>query len=167
ALRARGHLRCHCRRQPGRSTRRHVAAPEQRPPAPGPAQPSTHEQASMMNHDIPVCAAPDPNPRPPRRPLPAGSCDSHAHLFGPAARYPPAPGGTHRPPAAAPGSDLTLLRTGASQRAVLVQPRVYGTDNSRLVDALAQDAPAGTDWRGVAVLDSRTSDAELERLHAL
>lgn len=123
----------------------------------------------MMNHDIPVCAAPDPNPRPPRRPLPAGSCDSHAHLFGPAAHYPYHPDRNYTPPDASRESYLHLLRTLGFQRAVLVQPSVYGTDNSRMVDALAlaQDDPAGIDWRGVAVLDTQTSDAELERLHAL
>ncbi len=35
----------------------------------------------------PACAAPDFAPRRPRLALPAGACDCHAHVLGPAARY--------------------------------------------------------------------------------
>jgi 2-pyrone-4,6-dicarboxylate lactonase len=31
---------------------------------------------------------PDPNPKTPELRCPPGGCDSHIHLFGPAAKYP-------------------------------------------------------------------------------
>ncbi len=36
----------------------------------------------------PLCAPPDRNPRGPRTAFPALSCDTHAHIVGPAARFP-------------------------------------------------------------------------------
>lgn len=58
-----------------------------------------------------------------------------------------------------------MLRSIGCQRAVLVQPSVYGTDNSAIEDAL--QAPDGMALRAVAVVAPDVSDAELERLHAL
>jgi predicted TIM-barrel fold metal-dependent hydrolase len=46
------------------------------------------------------------------------------------------------------------------QRAVLVQPTIYGTDNRLLLDTLAQDRCC----RGVCAIDDHTSDAELRAL---
>ncbi|NLO79212.1 MAG: amidohydrolase family protein [Xanthomonadaceae bacterium] len=117
----------------------------------------------------PLCEAPDSAPRPPSKPLPQGSCDAHAHLFGPEERYPYQPERNYTPPDASRESYVHLLRTLGFQCAVLVQPSVYGTDNSRMVDALAeaQEDPAGIEWRGVAVLGDDVSEAELERLHQL
>jgi predicted TIM-barrel fold metal-dependent hydrolase len=122
-----------------------------------------------QTHTAPLCAAPDPNPRPPRRPLPANSCDCHAHLFGPASRYPYHPDRNYTPPDASRSSYLQLLETLGFQRAVLVQPSVYGTDNQRVINALsrAQDDPAGVEWRGIVVVDEQIQDAELERLDRL
>jgi len=48
-------------------------------------------------------------------------------------------------------------------RAVIVQPKCYGTDNRCTLDAIAQLNGQG---RGIAVVDANVSDAELERLHA-
>ena len=48
-------------------------------------------------------------------------------------------------------------------RGLLVHPTIYTTDNSLLVDSLA--AIGSTRYRGVALVDQTTSDAELERLH--
>lgn len=122
-----------------------------------------------QNDNAPLCEAPDPNPRPPRRPLPAKSCDCHAHLFGPVSRYPYQPGRNYTPPDAHRRDYLQLLETLGFQRTVLVQPSVYGTDNSRVINALsrAQDDAAGIEWRGIIVTDEQISDAELERLDQL
>ena len=39
--------------------------------------------------DRPIpCQGPDPAPRGPVRPPPPGAWDCHAHVFGPASRYP-------------------------------------------------------------------------------
>lgn len=100
--------------------------------------------------------------------LPAGACDCHAHLFGPQQKYPYQANRSYTPPDASEASYRTLLRTLGFQRAVLVQPSVYGTDNSLMLDTLA-GLPQNDDmqWRGVAVVDASVTDAELERMHAL
>ncbi len=48
-------------------------------------------------------------------------------------------------------------------RAVFVQPTIYGTDHSLLHDVL-KAAPKGK-YRGVAIVDDSVSDAELDRLN--
>lgn len=48
-------------------------------------------------------------------------------------------------------------------RGLLVHPTIYKTDNALLVDSLA--AIGSENYRGVALIDEATSDAELERLH--
>jgi predicted TIM-barrel fold metal-dependent hydrolase len=55
------------------------------------------------------------------------------------------------------------LHTTGLERVVLVQPSVYGTDNTCLVDALGQ---LGTQARGVAVVGPDTPDTALAALDA-
>ena len=112
----------------------------------------------------PLCAAHDPNPRRPRLALPPLSCDTHAHVCGPAFRYPYWPKRVYTPPDALPGQYRHLLATLGVERAVLVQPSVYGTDNTAMLDALAVDPKH---LRAVAVVEPDIANSELERLHAL
>jgi predicted TIM-barrel fold metal-dependent hydrolase len=56
-----------------------------------------------------------------------------------------------------------MLATLGVERAVLVQPSVYWTDNTAMLDAIGA---AGASFRGVAVVEDSVSDAEIERLHA-
>lgn len=118
----------------------------------------------MSDSSIPVCAAPDPAPRAPRFAMPPLACDTHAHVFGPASRYPYTPNRSYTPPDASFAQYKALLRALGAERGVLVQPSVYGTDNSLMADTLRD---AGPNFRGVAVLDDKASDAELEALHAV
>jgi predicted TIM-barrel fold metal-dependent hydrolase len=111
----------------------------------------------------PLCAAPDPEPRAPARPLPAGATDCHAHICGPAAAYPYDPARIYTPPDALLADYRAMLGTLRIERAVLVQPSVYGTDNRVLLKALSE---MGDGARGVAVVPGDASEAELERLHA-
>jgi 2-pyrone-4,6-dicarboxylate lactonase len=114
------------------------------------------------------CAEPtipgaDPATRKPRITLPAGSCDCHAHIFGPQHKYPYAPHRRYTPPDAPMSEYLKMLGVLGVQRAVLVQPSVYGTDNSLMLDALREtDFPL----RGIAVVGNDIGDAELESMHA-
>lgn len=110
----------------------------------------------------PYCAAPDPAPRRPGFALPPLACDSHMHLFGPIERYPYQRERSYTPPDAPLESYRALMAALGHQRHVLVQPSVYGTDNSKLLDSLAV---AGPGVRGVAVIDAGASDALIERLH--
>jgi len=55
-----------------------------------------------------------------------------------------------------------MLATLGVERAVLVQPSIYGTDNSVMLEAMKN---GGAGFRGVAVLAQDVSDAELRNLH--
>ncbi|WP_293863286.1 amidohydrolase [uncultured Alsobacter sp.] len=96
--------------------------------------------------------------------IPAGACDSHVHLFGPAAHYPFAPDRVYTPGDADEAALNQLHADLGIDRVVLVQPSVYGTDNTRLLAGLEA---LGSRARAVAVIDPwNASDAELDRLHA-
>jgi predicted TIM-barrel fold metal-dependent hydrolase len=87
--------------------------------------------------------------------------DCHVHVFDEAA--PAAPGHyvpLHRPLAAIEA----LARSNGFDRLVLVQPSVYGVNNTVLLDGLR--AGQGR-HRGVAVLDGTVSDAALAEMHEL
>ncbi len=114
--------------------------------------------------DAPLCAPPDGNPRQPRTALPAGACDTHAHICGPASHYPYSPDRIYTPPDALLENYTAMLDRLGVERAVLVQPSVYGADNSAMLDAMVA---AGARCRGVAVIDGTATDAELAALDAL
>lgn len=115
----------------------------------------------MANDNIPVCQGPDPDPRPPSFAVPPGACDTHAHVFEAPGRYPMVAERSYTPPEAPLEAYEHLHRTLGIDRGVLVQPSVYGTDNSAMLDAMAQIGPR---LRGVAVVEPDVSEAELARL---
>lgn len=94
--------------------------------------------------------------------LPAGACDAHCHVFGPADRFPYAPERRYTP-ADAPKDMLAALHAHLGiARAVIVQASCHGADNSAMLDAIASK-PA--DCRGVAIVDESFDDKALARLH--
>ncbi|MCM2329435.1 MAG: amidohydrolase family protein [Lysobacter sp.] len=111
----------------------------------------------------PPCAPPDFAPRPPRFAFPPLACDCHAHILGPASRFPWSPDRVYTPPDCLLPDYRAILATLGVARAVLVQPSVYGTDNAVLLGALRE---AGPSMRGVAVVDWSVDEATLESLHA-
>ena len=84
----------------------------------------------------PYCAAPDPQLRSPAEPMGALSCDPHAHICGPGKDVPYADGRIYTPPDALPDDYRALLDALGIQRSVLVQPSVYGTDNTVMLRAM-------------------------------
>ncbi len=96
--------------------------------------------------------------------MPPLACDTHAHICGPASRYPYSPVRIYTPPAALPAQYAHMRATLGVERAVLVQPSVYGTDNTAMLDVLAADS---THLRAVAVVSPEVAPRELERLHIL
>jgi predicted TIM-barrel fold metal-dependent hydrolase len=113
----------------------------------------------------PLCQAPDPEIRSPKIVFPSGAVDCHAHICGPANVHPYASERIYTPPDATLESYLDLLKMLHVDRAVLVQPSVYGTDNRAMLAALKQQPEK---FRGVAVIANNpheTSDQELEQLH--
>jgi predicted TIM-barrel fold metal-dependent hydrolase len=55
-----------------------------------------------------------------------------------------------------------MLTALGFERAVLVQPSVYGTDNTAMIDAIKV---AGPNFRGVAALPDNIADEEIRRMH--
>ncbi|MBA4790789.1 MAG: amidohydrolase family protein [Rhizobiales bacterium] len=93
--------------------------------------------------------------------LPAGACDCHVHVFEPDL-FPLDPARTYTPGRASLAMLEAHLAGLGLARVVLVQPSVYGTDNSCLLDALEKLGERG---RAVAVIDPEvTSDAEIRAL---
>jgi predicted TIM-barrel fold metal-dependent hydrolase len=105
---------------------------------------------------------PDRAPRRPKRALPPGSCDCHSHVFGPAERFPYAAARAYTPPDCTTDDYVHMLETIGCERAVIVQPSCYGTDNAATLDALRSGRFA---FRGVAVISGHESDAELASMH--
>jgi len=113
----------------------------------------------------PLCQAPDPEIRSPKIAFPAGAVDCHAHVCGPAAQFPYAQERIYTPPDASLENYNFLLHMLGVDRAVLVQPSVYGTDNKAMLAALKAQPKK---FRGVAVIPTNPntlSDKELEQLN--
>jgi 2-pyrone-4,6-dicarboxylate lactonase len=128
---------------------------------PAPVTPATPAAPKI---DAPECAGPDFNPRQPTRMrLPARSCDTHAHIMGPKAKHAYSPARIYTPPDCLLSDYLHMLDTLGVERAVLVQPSVYGTDNTVMLEAMKT---AGGRLRGVAVVDEDIADDELQGLAA-
>jgi 2-pyrone-4,6-dicarboxylate lactonase len=110
-----------------------------------------------------MSAAPDLAAR--RKPafkLPANACDAHCHVFGPGSRFPYAPDRRYTP-RDAPKEALAVLHAHLGiSRAVIVQASCHGNDNTAMLDAISAD-PAR--FRGVAIVDDRAIDRDLEALH--
>jgi predicted TIM-barrel fold metal-dependent hydrolase len=91
--------------------------------------------------------------------IPAGACDCHVHVFADSDKYPFAVNRVYTPPVAPVEALLDLQRALRLERVVIVQPSVYGTDNSVTLDALRR---IGQNARGVAVIDKATSQTALD-----
>ncbi|MEM9146020.1 MAG: amidohydrolase family protein [Pseudomonadota bacterium] len=108
-----------------------------------------------------LCLAPLATPTPPRVPLPAGAWDCHAHVILPEADHPFVTNRSYTPPPATLAAYKALHAALGIDRAVIVQPSVYGTDNTVTLAAIAGYGPGG---RGIAVVDADCPDDELRRL---
>lgn len=93
--------------------------------------------------------------------LPRGACDCHVHVFGDPAKFPFAAKRIYTPPPASVEDLLQLQRDLKLDRVVIVQPSVYGADNSCTVDGIKR---LGARARGVAVIDKTTTRAALEEM---
>lgn len=108
-----------------------------------------------------TCAPPDPNTRIPDYQAPAGACDSHCHVFGPADKFPYHPKRSYTPPDAPVEKLRELHGMLGIDRAVIVQASCHGTDNTAMLDAIASSNGA---YRGVAVVDDTFTDADYRTL---
>ena len=84
------------------------------------------------------------------------------HIYD--SRFPVAPNAKLRPPDATVDAYRLFQKRIGTTRNVVVTPSTYGTDNSCTLDAMAK---LGASARGVAVVDTSVTDAELKRLNDL
>lgn len=86
--------------------------------------------------------------------------DAHFHLFEPG--YPHAPDPLYNFPEGTLAQYLRMTEVLGIEGMVLVQPTLYGTDNTLLIDTLRK---VGPQCRGVVGIEDDTSDAVLDRFH--
>src|SRR5579864_5338929 len=96
--------------------------------------------------------------------VPAGACDCHVHVFAAASEFPFVASRGYTPPPAGADELLKLQNALHLSRVVIVQPSVYGADNSCTLDGMRQLGPERA--RGVAVIDAKTTAAALKEMHA-
>jgi predicted TIM-barrel fold metal-dependent hydrolase len=93
--------------------------------------------------------------------VPPGACDTHTHIFGDPRRFPFATPRQYTPETASVAEMRALHRALHTERVVIVNPSVYGTDNSCTLDAIKQLGPSA---RGIAVIDEKTADSALDEM---
>jgi len=93
--------------------------------------------------------------------VPANACDCHTHIFGRPDQFPYRPGRTYTPEMALPEEMSALHRALHIDRVVIVTPSVYGTDNSATLFGMKA---RGASARGVAVIDEKTPESDLEAM---
>jgi 2-pyrone-4,6-dicarboxylate lactonase len=110
-----------------------------------------------------LCLAPLDTVEPATFSVPAGGCDTHAHVVSAEASYPMVPDRSYTPPPAPEEKYLAMLDSTGMSRGVLVQISVYGTDNRYLLEVLARHPQR---LRGVAVVSADIEESELLKMHA-
>lgn len=104
---------------------------------------------------------PDPATRKPTFEVPAGACDTHAHLFGPPARYPYRETRMYTPPPVTVEDYRRMLGVLGIERAVIVHTAIH-RDYQVTLDALRESQGR---YRAIALPDVNISDRELETLN--
>ena len=113
-------------------------------------------------NEAPYCAPPLASTHKPLLDVPAGACDTHVHVFGPADKYPYQDERSYTPPDCPPSELFKLHRTLGISRAVVVQASVHGIDNRSVLDAVKLSPDT---LRAVAAVGPDVSDKELKALH--
>src|SRR3954463_11119898 len=93
--------------------------------------------------------------------VPAHACDCHTHIHGDPAKFPFFEGRVYTPELASPEEMVALHKALHIERVVIVTPSVYGTDNSATLFGMKARGAAA---RGVAVIDNKTPDSELDAM---
>lgn len=93
----------------------------------------------------------------------AGATDCHLHIFGPQDRYPYTAQRAYTPPEASLSAYNKLSSSLGLDRMVIVQPSVYGKDNSCTLDMVAEAGPDRA--RAVAVIDVSFTESQLKEMN--
>jgi predicted TIM-barrel fold metal-dependent hydrolase len=94
--------------------------------------------------------------------IPAGACDCHTHIHGDVEKFPFFAGRVYTPEPASPEEMSALHKALNMERVVVVTPSVYGTDNSSSQYGMM---PRGANARGVAVINDKTPESDLDAMH--
>jgi predicted TIM-barrel fold metal-dependent hydrolase len=92
----------------------------------------------------------------------AGACDCHTHIHADPAKFPFFAGRVYTPELASPEEMTALHKALHIERAAIVTPSVYGTDNSATLFGMKA---RGATARGVAVIDDKTPEADLDAMN--
>ncbi|MFK4655575.1 putative TIM-barrel fold metal-dependent hydrolase [Bradyrhizobium japonicum] len=95
--------------------------------------------------------------------VPAHACDCHTHIHGDVEKFPFFAGRVYTPEPASPEEMAALHKALHVERVVIVTPSVYGTDNSSTLFGMKA---RGATARGVAVIDDKTTEAQLDAMQA-
>jgi predicted TIM-barrel fold metal-dependent hydrolase len=94
--------------------------------------------------------------------MPAGACDCHTHIHGDIEKFPMFAGRVYTPEPASPEEMSSLHKALHIDRVVIVTPSVYGTDNSATLFGIKA---RGATARGVAVIDDKTPESDLDTMN--
>src|SRR6202049_1912532 len=94
--------------------------------------------------------------------VPAGACDCHTHIHGDPEKFPFFAGRVYTPELASPEEMSALHKALQIERVVIVTPSVYGADNSATLFGIKA---RGATARGVAVIDDKTPEADLDAMN--
>jgi predicted TIM-barrel fold metal-dependent hydrolase len=93
--------------------------------------------------------------------VPAHACDCHTHIHGDPAKFPFFAGRVYTPELASPEEMSALHKALHIERVVIVTPSVYGPDNSATLFGMKARGPTA---RGVAVIDDKTTESDLDAM---
>ena len=93
--------------------------------------------------------------------VPGGACDCHTHIHADPEKFPFFAGRVYTPEQASPQEMSELHRALNIVRVVIVTPSVYGTDNSATLFGMRA---RGATARGVAVIDDKTPESDLDAM---
>jgi predicted TIM-barrel fold metal-dependent hydrolase len=95
--------------------------------------------------------------------VPAHATDCHTHIHGDSAKFPFFAGRVYTPEPASPEEMTALHKALHIERVVIVTPSVYGPDNSATLFGIKARGPTA---RGVAVIDDKTTEADIDAMNA-
>src|SRR5436309_6569891 len=94
--------------------------------------------------------------------VPAGACDCHTHIHADPDKFPFFSGRVYTPELASPEEMTALHKALHIDRVVIVTPSVYGPDNSATLFGMKA---RGATARGVAVIDDKTAESDLDAMN--
>lgn len=93
--------------------------------------------------------------------VPPHACDCHTHIHGDVEKFPFFAGRVYTPEPASPEEMASLHKALQIERVVIVTPSVYGADNSSTLFGMKA---RGANARGVAVIEDKTTEAQLDTM---